>query len=161
MSSSPPPSWLVRFSCRRLPAKVRTRLRPAKISSAREIQRCDSSCAIDEHCTRPEAPKIRTPPTCAAGGLVLVRGTTCQVGSFSGGRRGAMPGAGPVGVHLGAARASAGEKEQRLSRRARGPARHLGQERPSIVDLGPEIRWTCSENNWHRGDFSRFRQGWL
>ena len=32
------------------------------MASAREIQGCDSSCAIDEHCTRPEAPKIRTPP---------------------------------------------------------------------------------------------------
>ena len=59
-----------------------------------------------------------------------------------GGRRGATPGAGPVGMRSGAARASAGEKESRLSRRARGPARHLGQQRPSIVDFGPKIRWT-------------------
>ena len=51
-----------------------------------------------------------------------------------------MPGAGPVGVRLGAARASAGEKEQRLSGRARGPARHLGQEMPSMADLGPDFR---------------------
>ena len=84
-SSSPPPSRLVSFGRRRPPAKLRKGLWRAKIFSARETPGSNSSYVIHEHCTRPQTPITPNAPTCAAGGLVLVQGTSCQVGSFSGG----------------------------------------------------------------------------
>ena len=149
-SSSPPTSRLVSFDRRRPPAKLRKGLWRAKIFSARQTSGSDSSYVIDEHCTRPQTPKTPNAPTCAAEGLVLVHGTSCQVGSFSGGGGEQRRARGPWGCvreRLAQARA----KRSRGYRAGRGGLRgHLGQERPSIVDLGPEIRKTWAEKNWHR-----------
>ena len=61
-SSSPPTSRLVSFDRRRPPAKLRKGLWRAKIFSARETPGSSSSYVIHEHCTRPQTPKLRTPP---------------------------------------------------------------------------------------------------
>ena len=150
-SSSPPTSRLASFDRRRPPAKLRKGLWAAEISSALETSVSDSSYVTHERCTRPQTPKIPNAPTRAA------REVTCWCKrhivpgwELLGVRRGATPGTGPVGMRLGAARASAGEKESRLSRRARGPARHLSQEKPSIVDFGPRFSRTWAETYWHR-----------
>ena len=146
-SSSPPTSRLVSFDRRRPPAKLRKGLWAAEISSALETSGNDSSYVTHEHCTRPQTPKTPNAPTCAAEGLVLVQGTSCQVGSFSGGGGEQRRARGPWGCvreRLAQARA---KRSRGFRARARGPARHLGQKRPSMAHSGPDFRRTCARNN--------------
>ena len=139
-SSSPPTSRLVSFDRRRPPAKLRKGLWAAEISRFRQTSGNDSSYVTHEHCTRPQTPKNPNAPTCAAEGLVLVQGTSCQVGSFSGGAGEQRRARGPwecVRERLAQARA----KRSSGFRAGRGGLRvTLGKRGLSIVDSGSEIR---------------------
>ena len=138
-SSSPPTSRLASFDRRRPPAKLRKGLWAAKISRFRQTSGNDSSYVTHEHCTRPQTPKTPNAPTRAAGGHVLVQGTSCQVGSFSGGAGEQRRARGPwecVWERLAQARA----KRSRGFRAGRGGLRvTLGKRSPPSSILGPDF----------------------